>query len=50
MISFSGKTVLITGAGGGIGREAARLMARAGARVALCDLAAGPLDALAAEL
>ncbi|WP_323030165.1 SDR family NAD(P)-dependent oxidoreductase [Castellaniella sp.] len=50
MISFTGKTVLITGAGGGIGREAARLMAGAGARVALCDLTAGPLDALAAEL
>jgi 3-oxoacyl-[acyl-carrier protein] reductase len=38
MISFSGKTILITGAAGGIGRAAALRFARAGARVALSDI------------
>lgn len=37
------KTVLITGAGGGLGRAAAELFARAGARVALTDCNAGTL-------
>jgi NAD(P)-dependent dehydrogenase (short-subunit alcohol dehydrogenase family) len=34
---LDGQTALITGAGSGIGREAAILMARAGAAVAVCD-------------
>ncbi len=50
MISFTGKTALITGASGGIGREVARQMAQAGANVALCDLSTQALDALAYEL
>ncbi|WP_066454035.1 SDR family NAD(P)-dependent oxidoreductase [Castellaniella caeni] len=50
MISFTGKTVLITGASGGIGREVARQMALAGANVALCDLSTQALDTLAHEL
>ena len=33
-----GKTVLITGAGGGIGRETALTLAREGARIASLDL------------
>ena len=35
---FSGKVVLITGAGGGIGRAAALAFAAAGARLALADI------------
>ena len=34
---LEGKAVLISGAGSGMGRSAARLFAREGARVALCD-------------
>lgn len=37
MISFMSRTVFITGAANGIGRATARLMARAGAHVALFD-------------
>ncbi len=48
--SMSGKTVVITGAAGGIGSALARRFGRAGARVALLDLDAGRLDALAVEL
>ena len=40
---FTGKIVLITGAGGGIGRAAAVRFASEGARVALVDVAAGNL-------
>lgn len=38
MFSLEGKTVLFTGAGGGIGGEVASGMAAAGAHVALCDI------------
>ena len=44
MISFTGKTVLITGAAGGIARATARLMAAHGANVALCDVNAAALE------
>jgi len=37
-LEFSGKTVLVTGAAGAIGREAAGLFARQGARVVAADL------------
>ena len=38
MLSFEGKTVLITGAAGGIGAETARILSGLGADLALCDL------------
>ncbi len=40
---FSGKSVLVTGAGGGIGRVTALAFAQAGARVAALDFNAGQL-------
>jgi NAD(P)-dependent dehydrogenase (short-subunit alcohol dehydrogenase family) len=36
--SLAGKTVLVTGAGGGIGRASALAFARRGARLVICDL------------
>lgn len=42
--------VVLTGATGGIGGSIARVLAAAGARVALADLDTGGVDALAAEL
>ncbi|MBW3618057.1 MAG: SDR family oxidoreductase [Proteobacteria bacterium] len=48
--SLVGRTALVTGAGGGLGREIARALAAAGARVVLNGRNAAPLDALAAEL
>ncbi|QEC50763.1 SDR family oxidoreductase [Baekduia soli] len=44
------KRTIITGAGSGIGREVARRFVQEGARVALLDLDAGALGALAGEL
>lgn len=47
---FDGKTAIVTGAGSGIGRATAVRLLREGARVLATDLAAGRLDALAAEV
>jgi NAD(P)-dependent dehydrogenase (short-subunit alcohol dehydrogenase family) len=47
---LAGKRALVTGAAGGIGSATARAFAREGARVALVDLDAEALTALAAEL
>jgi 3alpha(or 20beta)-hydroxysteroid dehydrogenase len=47
---FSGKVVLITGGGGGIGRAAAERFASEGARVALVDLAPSALAQSAAAV
>jgi NAD(P)-dependent dehydrogenase (short-subunit alcohol dehydrogenase family) len=48
--SFAGKAVLVTGAGGGLGRAIALRFARAGARIAALDKDAAGLDALRAEI
>ena len=37
-ISMAGRVALVTGGGGGMGRETALLLAGAGARVAVCDI------------
>ena len=47
--SLAGRTVLVTGAGRGIGAEVARRLAARGARVALLDLEQDVLAAVAAE-
>ena len=47
---FAGRTVVVTGAASGIGRATASRIAREDGRVVAVDLAAEPLQALAAEL
>lgn len=49
-MEFKGKTVIITGASRGIGAEAARIFAAAGANVALLARSADSLAVLAAEI
>ncbi|PNG24518.1 3-oxoacyl-[acyl-carrier-protein] reductase [Methylocella silvestris] len=50
MFDLSGKTALVTGASGGIGKEIARALHAQGARVAISGTRREALDALAAEL
>lgn len=50
MFEFAGKTALVTGAASGIGRETARLLAKRGARLVICDVNQGALHAFAEEL
>jgi NAD(P)-dependent dehydrogenase (short-subunit alcohol dehydrogenase family) len=47
---LEGRGVMVTGAGGGIGREVARAFAAAGARVLAVDLRQDAVDAVVAEL
>jgi 3-oxoacyl-[acyl-carrier protein] reductase len=47
---FTGRTLLLTGAVGGIGREIAKLFHAAGANLVLADLNGQALEVLAAEL
>lgn len=46
---FADRVVLITGAGSGLGRQMARVLAAEGAAIAAVDLSAEPLASLAAE-
>jgi len=48
--NFSGKTVMVTGAAGGIGAACARRFAEAGATLVLGDLNGAALEALSGEL
>jgi len=48
--SFDGRTVLVTGAGGGLGQALARCFAHAGARIVALDVDAAAVGALGAEL
>lgn len=48
--SFTGQVAVITGSGQGIGKEAARLFAEAGAAVVVSDLDAAKSDQVAQEL
>lgn len=50
MFDLTGKTALITGAGGGLGSVMARTFHKAGAKVVLADMRAEPIEAIAAEL
>lgn len=47
---FAGKTIIVTGAGSGIGRATAHRIASEGGRVVATDVVAERLDALTAEL
>jgi len=50
IFSLAGKTVVFTGAAGGIGAEMAKGLASAGAEVALCDINKTALDIVASEI
>lgn len=47
---FSGRTALLTGAASGMGLRAAQRLAKAGARVVMCDIDAAALEKAAAEI
>ena len=49
-MDFSGRTLLLTGASGGIGREVARIFYAKGANLVLTDLDKSGLDRFIAEL
>lgn len=50
MFDLTGKRALITGASGGIGRDIAKALAKAGAKVALSGTRVGALEDVAAEI
>ena len=49
-MKLADKTVVVTGAGSGIGRATALAFAQQGARIAACDVDQARVDALSAEL
>jgi NAD(P)-dependent dehydrogenase (short-subunit alcohol dehydrogenase family) len=49
-MSIEGRVAIVTGAGGGLGREHARFLARKGARVVVNDLTQVSADAVASEI
>lgn len=49
-MSLNNKTVMITGAAGGLGRAMSLAFARQGTRLVLCDIAQEPLDAVRREV
>jgi NAD(P)-dependent dehydrogenase (short-subunit alcohol dehydrogenase family) len=50
MIDLSGRVAIVTGAGGGLGREHALLLARRGARVIVNDIGRAAAEAVAGEI
>ena len=50
MIDLSGRVAIVTGAGAGLGREHALLLARHGARVVVNDVAAAEAESVASEI
>ena len=49
-VGLAGKRAIITGAGGGIGRQTAQLFANAGAAVFINDIDADAIDAARADI
>ncbi len=49
-MSLAGRVAIVTGAGGGLGREHAYFLARKGARVVVNDLSEDVADKVAAEI